>query len=147
MLSKINLADAVRRISRTEDPHIVGEVNDCVAKLVRLHGPFMWHHHANEDELFLVLKGELEMNVRETTPGTTPGSGAGATHATAGSPGSAFVERRIVLREGEMIVIPRGVEHQPIAHEECHILLFEPGSTLNTGNVRNEKTRDTLTRL
>lgn len=131
-ISKLNLAAALSRIERTEDPHIVGEVSGTHIKLVRLLGPFVWHLHANEDEMFLVLKGELEMNIREPAPD---------------SPTGAPVERTVILHEGEMIVIPRGVEHQPIAHEECHILLVEPASTLNTGNIRNEKTRDTLARL
>ncbi len=145
MLSKLNLGAALSRIGRTEDPLIVGEVNSTHIKLVRLLGPFVWHHHADEDEMFLVLKGELEMNVREAA-GADAQAGAGA-EPEARRADSAFVERRIVLAEGEMIVIPRGVEHMPVAHQECHILLVEPASTLNTGNVRNEKTRDTLARL
>ncbi len=144
MLTKLNLAAALTRIDRTEDPLIVGEVNSTHIKLVRLLGPFVWHHHADEDEMFLVLKGELEMNVRE--PSTENATGAGATAGTPATP-AALIERRIVLAEGEMIVIPRGVEHMPVAHRECHILLVEPASTLNTGNVRNDKTRDTLARL
>ena len=88
---------------------------------VNLQGEFVWHHHDHEDELFLVVKGALRMQVRE------PGR-----------------EREILIREGEFLVVPRGVEHLPIADRETHVLLFEPRETLNTGNVRNERTVEKL---
>src|SRR5206468_12873277 len=94
-------------------PKIVGEVNDCQVKLVKLAGEFVWHRHEKEDELFLVLEGSLRMRFRD---GET------------------------ALGPGELIIVPRGVEHLPVAEEECHVLLFEPRSTLNKGDVRNERT-------
>src|SRR5262249_48814750 len=94
-------------------PKIVGEVNDFHVKLVKLKGEFLWHSHATEDELFLVLKGRFYMRLREGD---------------------------IELSEGEFVIVPRGVEHMPVAEEEVSILLFEPKSTLNTGNVLNERT-------
>ena len=102
----------------------MGELNDSYVKLVKLQGEFMWHHHDNEDELFYVVKGELHMQIREN--------------------GS---EREEVIRPGEFIIIPRGVEHLPSAAEETHIMLLEPKSTLNTGNVRNERTVAELQRI
>jgi mannose-6-phosphate isomerase-like protein (cupin superfamily) len=89
-------------------------------KAVKLKGEFIWHHHDNEDELFLVIKGKLTMEFREKT---------------------------MEVNEGEFIIVPRKVEHRPVADEEVHILLFEPASTLNTGNVENEKTRKKLEKL
>jgi mannose-6-phosphate isomerase-like protein (cupin superfamily) len=88
-------------------------VNDCHVKAVKLKGEFIWHHHDNEDELFLVVKGTLRMK---------------------------FLDREAVVREGEFVIVPRGVEHLPVADEEVHIVLIEPKSTLNTGNVTNERT-------
>jgi mannose-6-phosphate isomerase-like protein (cupin superfamily) len=102
----------------------VGEVNDLYVKLVKLQGDFMWHHHDNEDELFFVVKGELRMKVKE--------NGA---------------EREVIVRPGEFIIIPRGVEHFPSAGEETHVMLLEPKTTLNTGNVDNERTVAELQRI
>lgn len=98
----------------------MGEVNDSYVKLVKFTGEFVWHHHDEEDEMFLVVKGRMRMELRD---------------------GNVDVE------EGEFIVIPRGVEHRPVADEEAHVMLFEPRSTLNTGNVQNERTLAELERL
>jgi len=87
---------------------------------VKFLGPFVWHHHDNEDELFLVVKGRFRMEFRD---------------------------RQVWLEEGEFLVVPRGVEHRPVAEEECEVLLFEPASTLNTGNVRNERTKERLEKI
>ncbi len=102
----------------------MGELNDSYVKVVKLQGDFMWHHHDNEDELFFVAKGELHMKLRE--------NGA---------------EREIIIRPGEFIIIPRGVEHFPSASEETHVMLLEPKTTLNTGNVENERTVAELQRI
>lgn len=112
-MQKVNLADALASFSEPWQPRIVGELNGQHVKVVKLQGEFVWHHHEAEDELFLVLKGLLTMQLRDGD---------------------------VVLREGELFIVPRGVEHRPVAHEEAHILLFEPAGTLNTGNVRNERT-------
>jgi len=119
-MEKVNLS---RKFSQFQDywsPKIAGEVNDSYVKLVKLKGEFVWHHHEAEDELFLVVKGRLLIKLRD---------------------------RDIQLEEGEFVVIPRGVEHLPVAEEEAHILLLEPKSTLNTGNVRNDRTVADLDRI
>ena len=113
MTEKVDLHQKLSLVREPWSPKIVGEVNDCQVKLVKLAGEFVWHRHEKEDELFLVLKGRLRMRFRD---GET------------------------VLGPGELIIVPRGVEHLPVAEEECHVLLFEPRSTLNTGDVRNERT-------
>ena len=123
-MDKINLAQKFSLFAEHYSPKVVGEVNDAYVKLAKLQGGFMWHHHDNEDELFFVVKGELRMKVREQ--------------------GS---EREIVIRPGEFIIIPRGVEHFPSADEETHIMLLEPKSTLNTGNLQNERTIAELERI
>ncbi|MDX1419719.1 MAG: cupin domain-containing protein [Rubricoccaceae bacterium] len=112
-MQPINLAGKLATFDEPWSPRIVAELNGQHVKLVKLRGPFVWHHHEHEDELFLVLKGQLTMRFRE---------------------------RDVVLEEGECLVVPRGVEHQPVAEEEVHVLLFEPASTLNTGNVETEQT-------
>lgn len=99
---------------------MVGEVNDSLVKLVKFQGEFVWHHHEAEDEMFLVVKGRMRMELRDGD---------------------------ISLEEGEFIIIPRGVEHRPVADEEAQVMLFEPRSTLNTGNVQNERTLAELERL
>jgi mannose-6-phosphate isomerase-like protein (cupin superfamily) len=124
LLHKINLAQKFSLFSEQYSPKIVGEVNDLYVKLVKLQGDFMWHHHDNEDELFFVVKGELRMKVKE--------NGA---------------EREVIVRPGEFIIIPRGVEHFPSAGEETHVMLLEPKTTLNTGNVDNERTVAELQRI
>ncbi len=113
MIEKVVLAKKFALFQDRWSPKIVGEVNDMHVKLAKLAGEFVWHRHKHEDELFLVVKGALTMRFRDGD---------------------------VELGEGEMIIVPRGVEHQPIAGEEAHVLLFEPKSTLNTGDVRNERT-------
>ncbi len=120
MLRKISIASKFAEIHEIEHPHIVAEVNDFQMKFTKLKGEFVWHHHELEDELFLVVKGQLKMQFRDET---------------------------VLVNEGEMIVVPHGVEHCPVAEEETHIILFERNSTVNTGNVRNEKTLTTLDRI
>ena len=116
-MDKVNLAQKFSLFNEHYKPKIVGEVNDAYVKLVKLQGEFMWHHHDNEDELFFVVKGALRMRVRENDR-----------------------EREFTINPGEFIIIPRGVEHLPSADEETHIMLLEPKTTLNTGNVHNERT-------
>lgn len=113
--TKVNLADKLAQVSEHWSPKVVGELNGQHVKLVKLLGPFVWHHHDEEDELFLVVRGRMRME---------------------------FVGRHVDVEAGEFIIVPRGVEHRPVAEQEVHILLFEPASTLNTGNVRNERTVD-----
>jgi mannose-6-phosphate isomerase-like protein (cupin superfamily) len=112
-MDKVNLVQKFSLFQEYWSPKITGELNDSYIKLVKLKGEFVWHHHDTEDELFLVIKGRLLMKLRD---------------------------RDIFLEEGEFVIIPRGVEHLPIAEEEAHVLLLEPKTTLNTGNVRDEKT-------
>jgi GrpB-like predicted nucleotidyltransferase (UPF0157 family)/mannose-6-phosphate isomerase-like protein (cupin superfamily) len=119
-MDKVNLAEKLARFSERWKPKVVGELNGQQVKLVKFQGPFVWHHHENEDELFLVVKGRFRMEFRD---------------------------RHVWLGEGEFLVVPRGVEHRPVAEEEAHVLLFEPASTLNTGNVRNERTVADLERI
>ena len=113
MPEKINLAEKFSRITEYWKPYIAGELNGQLVKLDKLKGEFVWHHHENEDEMFLVVKGRFRIEFRDRT---------------------------VWLEEGEFIVVPRGVEHKPVADEEAWILLFEPASTVNTGNVENEFT-------
>jgi mannose-6-phosphate isomerase-like protein (cupin superfamily) len=112
-MEKINLAKKLSLFSEHQRPKIVGELNGQMVKLVKLKGPFIWHHHDNEDELFYVVKGSFDME---------------------------FENKTVTINEGEFIIVPRGVEHRPNAKEECEIMLFEPATTLNTGNVENERT-------
>ena len=123
-MRKVNLAQKLTRFQDHWSPKIVGEINDAHAKLVKFKGEFVWHHHEKEDELFLVVKGALRMKVREGGR-----------------------EREILVREGEFLIMPRGTEHLPIGDEEVHVLLLEPKTTLNTGNVRSERTVEVLERL
>ncbi len=116
-LQKTNLAEKFAAFEEFWSPRLIGEVNGQHVKLAKLQGEFCWHHHDNEDELFLVVSGTLRMKIRE----------AGA-------------ERELRLAPGEMVIIPKGTEHLPIADEECQVLLFEPAGTLNTGNIHNERT-------
>lgn len=112
-MSVVNLAEKLAGFRDHWNPRIVGELNGQQIKLAKLHGEFVWHHHEHEDELFLVLKGTLRMRFRDGD---------------------------VTLHEGEFLIVPRGMEHLPVADEEVHVLLFEPATTLNTGNVRNERT-------
>jgi mannose-6-phosphate isomerase-like protein (cupin superfamily) len=113
MIEKIVLGEKLGALADYWSPRVVGEVNDCAVKLVKLKGEFVWHHHEAEDELFLVLKGRFLMEFRD---------------------------REVLLEEGELIIVPRGVEHRPVAAEEAHVLLFEPRTTVNTGEVREART-------
>lgn len=125
-LAKVSLADKFARISEHWSPKIAGEINDSYVKLVKFQGDFVWHHHDHEDEMFLVIKGSMLMDLRD------PESNA---------------ERRIEVNPGEFIIIPKGVEHKPRADEETQVILLEPKTTLNTGNVQNERTREKLDRI
>ncbi len=111
----IHLKEKFDLIQQYWSPRIAGELNDSYVKLAKLKGEFVWHHHEHEDELFLVVKGSLTIRLRD---------------------------RDLHLAEGDFVIIPRGVEHCPVAEEEVHVLLLEPKSTRNTGNVENERTVD-----
>ncbi len=119
-MNKVNLVQKFSLFHDYWNPKIVGELNDSYVKLVKLKGEFAWHHHETEDELFLVVKGSLLIKLRD---------------------------QNIFLDEGEFVIIPRGVEHLPIAEEEAHVLLLEPKTTLNTGNIGNERTVVDLERI
>src|SRR5262245_28260537 len=119
-MEKVNLANKFAKISQYWKPYVAGELNGQLVKLDKLKGEFVWHHHENEDELFLVVKGRFRMELRD---------------------------QHIWLEEGEFLIVPRGVEHRPVAEEEAWIVLFEPASTLNTGNVQNERTLHELERV
>lgn len=120
MIEKVNLTEKFGLFNDYWSPKIIGELNDFHVKLAKIKDEFVWHRHDEEDELFLVIKGRLRMKLRD---------------------------RDIVVEEGELIIIPRGVEHLPVAQEETHILLFEPKSTLNTGNIQDERTVADLDRI
>ena len=124
-MNQINLREKFSLINDHWNPRIAGELNGQLVKLVKFQGPFTWHHHDNEDELFLVVKGRFKMEFREPATETS---------------GSTEQQRDVWIEAGEFIIVPRGVEHRPVADEECEVLLFEPASTLNTGNVRDEFT-------
>jgi mannose-6-phosphate isomerase-like protein (cupin superfamily) len=115
-IKKVNLAEKFALIHEYRSPKVAGELNGQHVKLVKMKGEFIWHHHELEDEMFLVIKGKFLMELRTGN---------------------------IEVNEGEFIIIPRGVEHRPVAAAEVEILLFEPAGTLNTGNIRNDYTRDT----
>jgi mannose-6-phosphate isomerase-like protein (cupin superfamily) len=119
-MNTVNLHEKFGNFSDYWSPKIIGEVNDCQVKAVKLKGEFIWHHHEAEDELFLVVKGTLRMKFRD---------------------------HEAIIQEGEFIVVPRGVEHCPVADEEVQIVLIEPKSTLNTGNITNERTVAQLERV
>jgi len=112
-METVNLQQKFALFSEHYKPHIIGEINDCYVKVVKLKGEFICHHHDQEDELFLVVKGTLRMQFRD---------------------------HESIIREGEFVIVPRKVEHKPVADEEVHLVLIEPKSTLNTGNVTNERT-------
>lgn len=120
MITKVNIEEKLGQFQDYWNPRIVGELNDSYVKLTKLSGEFVWHHHENEDELFLIVKGRLLMRLRD---------------------------QDLWLEEGELVVIPKGVEHQPVAPEEVHILLLEPKTTLNTGNVVSDRTVTDLQRI
>ena len=121
MVAKVNLAEAFAKIPEAWSPHVAGDINHFQIKLVKLDGKFDWHHHDVEDELFLVVAGRMKM---------------------------AFRDRDEIVESGEFIIVPHGVEHCPEALDgECHVVLLEPGTTRNTGNVETDKTRKALERL
>jgi len=119
-MEKVDLAEKLARIPDHWNPRVVAELNGQQVKLVKLLGPFTWHHHEAEDELFLVVRGRLRLEL---------------------------LDRAVELDPGQLFVVPRGVEHRPVADEEVHVLLFEPAGTVNTGNVREARTRDALERI
>ncbi len=119
-MEKINIKEKLSQFHDHWNPRIIGELNGQHVKLAKLKGEFVWHYHENEDELFFVLKGTLKMEFRDRTE---------------------------FIGTGEMIIVPQGVEHCPVAEDEVEVMLFEPASTLNTGNLQNERTRPTLDRL
>lgn len=120
MIDKVSLSEKFKLFDDHWSPKIAGELNDSYVKLVKLKGEFVWHQHEAEDELFLVVKGRLTIRLRE---------------------------RDIHLEEGEFVVVPRGVEHLPVAEEEAHVLLLEPKTTVNTGNVTSDRTVAELRRI
>jgi mannose-6-phosphate isomerase-like protein (cupin superfamily) len=119
-MNKVNVENKLSLFSDYRNPRIVGELNGQQVKLVKLKGEFVWHKHDNEDELFYVLHGTLKMELRDQI---------------------------IEIHENEFLIVPRGIEHKPVADEEVSIMLFEPASTLNTGNVINEMTRSALEKI
>ena len=119
-MEKVNLSEKFALFNDHWSPKIAGELNGQQVKLVKFKGPFTWHHHDNEDELFLVIKGSFVMELRD---------------------------KNITLNAGEFLVVPRGVEHRPNAAEEVEVLLFEPATTLNTGNTENELTKKDLKKI
>lgn len=119
-IDKVNLSEKLQQFTERWSPRIVGELNGQQVKLAKVEGEFVWHHHEHEDELFLVLRGHLSIHLRD---------------------------RIVELDEGELFIVPRGVEHKPVAASETHVLLLEPSATLNTGNVRNDLTIEAPERL
>ena len=116
-MNKINLQDKMNQVSEQWTPKIIGELNGQHVKLAKLKGEFVWHAHENEDELFMVVKGQLFIELRD---------------------------EKIQLNEGEIFIVPKGVEHKPIAKEEVHVLLFEPAMIKHTGEVQHELTKENL---
>ena len=112
-MNKVNLAEKLNLFDEHWSPRIVGELNGQHVKVVKVKGEFVWHHHDTEDELFMVLKGSLAVELRDGV---------------------------VNLEEGEFFIVSRGVEHRPVAEEEAHLLLLEPATTLNTGNVKGDRT-------
>jgi mannose-6-phosphate isomerase-like protein (cupin superfamily) len=119
-MQSVNLEEKFAKFQDFWSPRVIGELNDCHVKAVKIKGEFVWHHHDHEDEMFLVVKGTLRMRFRD---------------------------RDVLVREGEFVIVPRGVEHMPVAEEEVHMILLEPKTTLNTGNVENERTVRELERI
>lgn len=119
-MEKVNLLEKFALIDEYWSPKIAGELNGQFVKLGKLKGEFIWHHHEEEDELFLVVKGQLTLKLRD---------------------------KDVILQEGEFFIVPRGVEHKPVADDEAYVLLFEPKSTLNTGNVRGERTVEDIEKI
>jgi mannose-6-phosphate isomerase-like protein (cupin superfamily) len=128
-MHKVNIAEKFSKISEYWKPYVGAELNGQMVKFDKIKGEFVFHHHDHEDELFLVVKGRFRMDYRDKD------------NSENGQ------DRHLWIEEGEFIVVPRGVEHRPVAEEECWFLLFEPASTLNTGNVVNERTAAELERV
>jgi mannose-6-phosphate isomerase-like protein (cupin superfamily) len=120
MIKKVNLAEKFSLFDEPWSPKIVAELNNAYVKVVKLEGEFVWHHHDDEDELFWVVSGRLRMELRDGD---------------------------VILEPWELLVVPKGVEHRPVAEGETHVVLIEPKTTLNTGNVRNERTVGELERI
>ena len=116
-MEKVNLAQKLLEISDSWNPRIAGTLNGQHVKLVKFTGEFVWHHHEKEDELFYVIKGSFDMHLRD---------------------------KIITVNQGEFLIVPRGMEHKPVANEEVEVMLFEPATTLNTGNIENELTKKEL---
>jgi mannose-6-phosphate isomerase-like protein (cupin superfamily) len=119
-MEKINIAEKLSTFTDYFNPRVAGELNGQQVKLVKFQGEFVWHHHDNEDELFYVVKGSFDMHLRD---------------------------KIITVNAGEFLIIPHGVEHKPVANEEVEIMLFEPATTVNTGNIINERTRNNLEKI
>ena len=119
-MEKINIAEKLATFNDYFNPRIAGELNGQQVKLVKFQGEFVWHHHDDEDELFYVVKGSFEMHLRD---------------------------KIITINEGEFLIVPKKIEHKPVAINEVEIMLFEPAATLNTGNVENELTRKELNKI
>jgi mannose-6-phosphate isomerase-like protein (cupin superfamily) len=119
-MDKVNLKEKFAHINEHWSPHVAGELNGQQVKLAKLLGEFIWHKHDHEDELFYIVEGTLRMEYRD---------------------------RVVVLNKGEFLIVPRGIEHRPVAEKEVLVMLFEPASTLNTGNVQNERTRKDLPQI
>ncbi len=120
VMEKVNIYEKLKLFNGYWSPKILGEVNESYVKAAKLKGEFLWHSHENEDEMFYVLKGILKIRFRD---------------------------REVILKEGEFLIIPRGIEHMPVAEEEVHVMLIEPKATLNTGDVRNERTVEKLEKI
>lgn len=116
-MDKINIYEKLNLFNEYWSPKIIGEVNESYVKIAKLKGEFLWHTHENEDEMFYVLKGLLTIKLRD---------------------------KDIILNEGEFFIIPKGIEHMPVAEDETHVMLIEAKTTLNTGNIRNERTVEKL---
>lgn len=119
-MKKINVLEKLSIITDYWNPRIAGELNGQMVKLVKFKGEFVWHKHDDEDEMFFVVEGEFNMELRDQT---------------------------IVIKENEFIIIPRGIEHRPVAPNEVSVMLFEPATTLNTGDQRNQLTKEILERI
>lgn len=119
-MQKVNIAEKLSLFNDHWNPRIVGELNGQHVKLAKIQGEFVWHKHDHEDELFYVLEGEFVMEFRD---------------------------KKVTVKENEFLIVPKGVEHRPVAEQEVSIMLFEPSSTLNTGDIKNEKTKQELERI
>ena len=120
MIQKVNIKDKLNQFTDHWNPRIIGELNQQHVKLAKLKGDFVWHKHDLEDEMFLVISGQLTIEFRD---------------------------HHVVLNPGEFIIVPKGVDHKPVAENEVEVMLFEPSTTLNTGNAKDSRTRNTLDRI